>query len=127
MYLSEDFSGQHTVLDTRDANDPDYVPESRKNPNMNVSTHLNIRLGMLASELEIGGGMESKASNFTMLLGVSYQEGYNYINDKIVISRSKLESAFKRDGEKNLRTSLQKSCRFVCFIFPLWYSTVDKD
>ena len=52
MYLSEDFSGQHTVLDTRDANDPDYVPESSKTPNMNVSTHLNIRLGMLAPELE---------------------------------------------------------------------------
>ena len=92
MYLSEDFSGQHTVLDTRDANDPDYVPESSKTPNMNVSTHLNIRLGMLASELEIGGGMESKARNFTMLLGVLYQKGYNYINHKIVISRSKLES-----------------------------------
>ena len=30
MYLSEDFSGEHTVIDTRDANDPDYVPESSK-------------------------------------------------------------------------------------------------
>ena len=71
--------------------------------------------------------MESKARNFTMLLGVLYQEGYNYINHKIVLSRSKLESAFKRDREKNSRTSLQNSCRFACFIFPLWYSTVDKD
>ena len=102
MYLSEDSSSQHTVIDPRDANDPDYVPESGDTPKVNVSTYLNISLDKLAPELERdGGGMESKAHNYTKLLGVLHQEGI--VDRKIVIPRSKLESAIKRDGKRKLQ------------------------
>ena len=101
MYLSEDSSSQHTVIDPRDANDPDYVPESSETPKVNVSTYLNINLDKLAPELERdGGGIESNARKFTKFMGILHEEGV--VEQKYVIPRSKLESAIKRNGKRKL-------------------------
>ena len=56
----------------------------------------------LAPDLERdGGGIESKARNYTNLMGILHEEGI--VDRKIVIPRSKLESAIKRDGKRKLQ------------------------
>ena len=110
--MNEDSTSQNSYADLRDVNDPDYDPgtsgtaESSDTGKVNLTTFLkNAKRGLeeLAPELmRDGGGMESKARQFTGLCAVLKKAGYIKDDIDLVIPRSRLESACKRDGKKRL-------------------------
>ena len=108
VYQSEDSVSQHSYIDPRDEKDPDYQPASSSSsvstsetPKVTVSTFLKCNLDGMAAELERdSAGMESTARSLTLFCKELHKCGY--LEQPIVVPRSKLKSTRRRDGKKRL-------------------------